>query len=82
MVADRARGRRETFAYSCEAYAWILEHDRDARDRRALGEDYDRSHRVPDERVDGAEVADIVREVCAARNGWKRILARCGPVKK
>ena len=32
-----------------------------------------------DERVDAGEYIDILREAVAARNGWKRILARCSP---
>lgn len=30
-------------------------------------------------RVDADEYRDVVREAIAARNGWKRILARCAP---
>jgi hypothetical protein len=33
----------------------------------------------PDERVDADEYFDILREAVAARNGWKRILARSSP---
>jgi hypothetical protein len=32
-----------------------------------------------DERVVGAEYLDILAEAVTARNGWKRILARCSP---
>jgi hypothetical protein len=35
-----------------------------------------------DDRVDADEYVDILREAVAARNGWKRILARCAPAKK
>jgi len=32
--------------------------------------------------VDPDELADIVREACGARNGWKVVLARCSPEKR
>jgi hypothetical protein len=32
-----------------------------------------------DDRLDVEEYLDILREAVAARNGWKRILARCSP---
>jgi hypothetical protein len=35
-----------------------------------------------DERVDGDEYLDILREAVEARNGWKRIHARCAPVRR
>lgn len=71
--------QRETFAYSCEAYARILERVKGPADRRSLAEEYGRSVRISEERVDPAEVACIVQDACAARNGWKVILARCTP---
>lgn len=74
--------KRETFAYACEAYARILERGTNPVGRRALAEEYGSEVRVPDERVDPAEVAGIVREATAARNGWKVILARCGPAPR
>ena len=38
--------------------------------------------RISEERVDPAEVAGIVAEAAAARNGWKVILARCAPTSR
>jgi len=38
--------------------------------------------RISDERVDAAEVAEIVREAAAARNGWKVILRRCASIRR
>ncbi len=32
-----------------------------------------------DDHVDHGALADIVREACGARNGWKVILRRCAP---
>jgi hypothetical protein len=71
--------KRETFAYACEAYARIVERAPRLGERRTLGAAYAREHAPSTERVDGDELVDIVREAAAARNGWKRILARCAP---
>lgn len=71
--------KRETFAYSCEAYARVLERGKNAFERRSLAEQYARTARISDERVDTAEVAGIVQAAAAARNGWKLILMRCAP---
>jgi hypothetical protein len=69
--------KRETFAYSCEAYARVLERAKTTSERRALAADYGSTVRISEERVEAAEVASIVAEASAARNGWKVILARC-----
>jgi hypothetical protein len=74
--------KRETFAYSCEAYARVLERAKSASERRALAADYGSTLRISEERVDPAEVASIVVEAAAARNGWKVILARCAPTTR
>lgn len=74
--------RRETFAYSCEAYSRVLARATGAAERRALAADYGVAPRISDERVDPAEVASIVTEAAAARNGWRVILARCSPTTK
>jgi hypothetical protein len=78
-LLDIAYRQRETFAYSCEAYARVLERGKSPAERRALAEEYTRAVRIPDERVDAAEVASIVQAAAEARNGWKVILARCAP---
>ena len=57
--------KRETFAYSCEAYARVLERGKNPVERRALAEEYARTVRISDERVDAAEVASIVRAAAA-----------------
>jgi hypothetical protein len=67
---------RETFAYSCEAYACVLRHAKSPHARRALADEHARTMRVPDERVDPREVADIVSEAAESRNGWKVISSR------
>lgn len=74
--------KRETFAYSCEAYARVLERAKSPSERRALAADYGSTVRISEERVDPAEVAGIVAEAAAARNGWKVILARCAPTSR
>lgn len=74
--------KRETFAYSCEAYARILERGMNPVERRMLAEEYGRSVSISDGRVDPNEVARVVQEAAAVRNGWKVILARCGPARR
>lgn len=70
--------RRETFAYSCEAYATIVARAATAHERAALAAAFAACGKdSPDSRVDWNEVIDIVKAACEARNGWKRILERC-----
>lgn len=70
--------RRETFAYSCEAYGWIMEGATSRQDRVAMGQEFvSTADRFADLGLDSAELADIMREACEARNGWKVILRRC-----
>jgi len=74
--------KRETFAHSCEAYGWIVEHAKTKADRMAMRDEFASNvRRFADERVAPAELADIVGEACAARNGWKVILGRCAAAK-
>ena len=74
--------KRETFAYTCEAYARVLERGKSRAERLELAKAYGRSVRTFDERVNPGEIASIVREAAEARNGWKIILARCAPVRR
>ena len=74
--------QRETFAYSCEAYARIVARAKNPAERRGLAVEYGAKRRISEERVDPAEVASIVAEAASARNGWKVILARCAPTTK
>ena len=74
--------KRETFAYACEAYARLFERSKRSSERVALATEYGCTVRISEERVDAGEVASIVREAAAARNGWKIILARCGPTRR
>jgi hypothetical protein len=74
--------KRETFAYSCEGYARVLERGKNPAERHALAEEYGRALRISEERVDAAEVASIVRAATKVRNGWKIILKRCAPNRR
>ena len=69
--------RRETFAYACEAYSRICECGASPHARRQLLADLEPGTTLADDRVDAGEYLDILDEAVAARNGWKRILARC-----
>jgi hypothetical protein len=71
--------KRETFAYSCEAYACIVARAKNAAERRALAAEYGSKRRISEDRVDPAEVSSIVTDAANARNGWRVILARCAP---
>ncbi len=76
-LLDIAFRKRETFAYACEAYARMLECAKSPSERAvlagALGDDF----RTGNERVGSGEVAEVVRQAAARRNGWKVILAVC-----
>ena len=74
--------QRETFAYSCEAYARIVARAKNPAERRDLAVEYGAKRRISEERVDPTEVASIVAEAASVRNGWKVILARCAPTTK
>ncbi|MHB8590132.1 MAG: hypothetical protein ACYDA0_15010 [Candidatus Dormibacteraceae bacterium] len=69
--------RRETFAYSCEAYSRILERSPRAAERQQLAAEFGRTASIPDSGASSAEVANIVREAASARNGWIVIRRRC-----
>ncbi len=73
--------KRETFAYACEAYSRILELGATAAARRALLVELEAGPLHNDDTVSADEHLDILREAVAARNGWKRILARCAPAR-
>ena len=81
-LLDIDYGKRETFAYSCETYARIVERTRDRAGRDALAREYGRDVHISEVRVDPAEVADILREAASWRNGWKVILARSAPLTR
>ena len=76
-LLDIGYSKRETFAYSCEVYSRIASRSRSSIQRQALAVEYAATAIISDDRVDGDEVADIVKEAAGARNGWKIILNRC-----
>jgi hypothetical protein len=68
---------RETFAYACEAYGRILEQGSGKEARRLLLAKCARDLMPPDDQVEQPVLLDILAEAIEARNGWKRLLARC-----
>jgi hypothetical protein len=70
-------GKRETFAYACEAYSCIRERSRRPADRRALFEELKTLPTPPDDRVDLDEYFSMLDDAVARRNGWKAILEAC-----
>jgi hypothetical protein len=76
-LLDIAFRKRETFAYACEAYARILERANTRSARAVLAGELDDDFGTGDERVGRGEVAEVVRQAAARRNGWKVILGMC-----
>lgn len=74
--------KREEFAYACEAYGRIREQAKSPAERRRLHAEYAESWVPRTDGVDQHELVDILAEAVTARNGWKRILARCAPPKR
>ncbi len=70
---------REMFAYACEVYSRILELAKTTSARRQLLDEYGQQVSSGDYGLDRDEFLNILREAVDARNGWKRILARCSP---
>ena len=73
--------KRETFAYACESYSCIVARGGTAADRRAALDAHADGSLPGGESIDVDEYLDILQEAVAARNGWKRILQRCAPLK-
>jgi len=76
-LLDIAYRKRETFAYACEAHSRLLQLGKTRTERLGFLKELTNASMPADERVDSAEYLDILREAVVARNGWKRILARC-----
>jgi len=74
-------GKRETFAYACEAYDRVLALGHTPAQRREALAAHAEGSLPGDEAVDADEYLDILHEAVDARNGWKRILQRCAPPK-
>lgn len=77
-----AYGKRETFAYACEAYSCIVADAHSVRDRLSYLEELRRSPPPPDDRVDYAEYLQILAHAIEGRNGWRRILTACAPAPR
>ena len=76
-LLDIAFSKRELFAYACETYSRIVELGDTLAARRELVAEVEAGPFPPEEKVDGDEYVNVLREAVAARNGWKRILAKC-----
>ncbi|TNF24063.1 MAG: hypothetical protein EP329_25745 [Deltaproteobacteria bacterium] len=71
--------QRENFAYACEAYSRVIERAATVRERIAVAAELGDSFGTGDDRVEPGEIASLVRDAAAKRNGWKVILAHCAP---
>ena len=60
------------------AYARILERAQNPAERRRLQAEYAQKWVPESEGLDRAELVEVLAEAVEARNGWKRILRRCG----
>lgn len=75
--------KREPFAYACEAFGWIVERAKSRSERIRLGERFVvNGFGDSDASTDPEDVAEVVREACSARNGWKVILRRSAPERR
>jgi hypothetical protein len=74
--------KRETFAYACEAYSRILELGSCRAQFKPLLGEYAATSLTSDERVDDAEIKDILADAITARNCWMRILEHCSPMRR
>lgn len=76
-LLEIAFGKRETFAYACEAYSRLLELGESRSSRQALQDAHVADFKPPDERVERDEYFAILSAAVSARNGWKAILKAC-----
>lgn len=72
-------GKRELFAYACEAYSRIIELAGTKNNRQCLLAEYEAKMMPDDDRITRSELIDILTLAIAARNGWKSILQSCSP---
>jgi hypothetical protein len=79
-LLEIAFGKRETFAYACEAFSRIAAGAASRAHRLALTEEWATAP-AHDESVDIDELRDIVRDAARSRNGWKTIQRRCAPTR-
>lgn len=76
---DIAYDKRETFAYSCEAFSRVLELGSSRQARLAMVRQLADGHVPGTDHMDEQEYVSILTEAAGARNGWKHILSRCAP---
>jgi hypothetical protein len=79
---DIAYDKRETFAYSCEAFSRVLDHGSSRQARLALILELADGHVPGTDHLDRQEYVSILTEAAGARNGWKHILSRCAPPRR
>lgn len=72
-------GKRETFAYACEAYSRILELGDSTHARRKLYQELESGPQLGNARAHAPDYLEALRAAVAARNGWKHILHACAP---
>jgi len=73
--------KRETFAYTCEAFSYLLAHANTRAERIRLFDELAHTDLPSDDRVDGGEYLAILAAAIEALAGWKCILDRCKPAK-
>jgi hypothetical protein len=76
---DIAYGKREMFAYSCEAFSRVVELGSTRQARLALVYELADDHVPGAGHLDEHEYVSILTEAAGTRNGWKHILSRCAP---
>lgn len=75
-----ARADRETWAYSCEVWAWIERQEARQRARTDLVRRYLSDHRPADHRVDISRLTGVLEAAAQAENdGWKQLTALADP---
>lgn len=74
-----AYGKRELFAYACEAYSRIVGLGPTRQARLALVCELADGHVPGTDHLDAHEYVSVLTEAAGARNGWKHILRRCAP---
>lgn len=81
-LLDIAFPKREIFAYACEVFSRVLAEASSLAERRTLAAEAGRTFIPGDDRVEPAELSDLVEEAAARRNGWKVILSHCAPAPR
>lgn len=80
-LLDIGYGKRELFAYACEAYSRIVGMEDDRAARQRLMDELEGQPMPADERVNAGEYVAVLRCAVESRNGWKAILKACAPAR-